>query len=156
MGLIQCTSPFVRVEHLNEALAKITAGSCDSVFSVTRSHSLRWMQVDDDDGKERTTLYRAFFFLLLLLQFPMQMRPRSPRSFHLCAFALIPPQFANFPFLCFFYVGATNTAGEIRAVNFDPHCRPKRQDWEGDLVENGAFYFATVQLLRQGLIQGGK
>ena len=62
VGLIQCTSPFVRVEHLNEALAKITAGSCDSVFSVTRSHSLRWMQVDDDDGKERTTLYRAFSF----------------------------------------------------------------------------------------------
>lgn len=46
--------------------------------------------------------------------------------------------------------------GEIRAVNFDPHCRPKRQDWDGDLVENGAFYFSTAQLLRRGLIQGGK
>ena len=45
---------------------------------------------------------------------------------------------------------------EIRAVNFDPHCRPKRQDWNGDLVENGAFYLSSVQLLQQGLIQGGK
>jgi N-acylneuraminate cytidylyltransferase len=47
-------------------------------------------------------------------------------------------------------------AAEIRAVNFDPHCRPKRQDWNGELVENGAFYLSSVQLLRQGLIQGGK
>ena len=45
---------------------------------------------------------------------------------------------------------------EIRAVNFDPHCRPKRQDWNGDLLENGAFYLSSVQLLRKGLIQGGK
>nr|CAH0099062.1 unnamed protein product [Daphnia galeata] len=48
------------------------------------------------------------------------------------------------------------TVAEIRAVNFDPHCRPKRQDWNGDLVENGAFYLSSVQLLRKGLIQGGK
>ena len=45
VALIQCTSPFVRVAHLNEAIAKMTSGSCDSVFSVTRSHSLRWTQL---------------------------------------------------------------------------------------------------------------
>ena len=45
---------------------------------------------------------------------------------------------------------------EVRAINFNPLRRPKRQDWMGELVENGAFYFTSVQLLRQGQIQGGK
>ncbi|XP_032786772.2 N-acylneuraminate cytidylyltransferase A isoform X2 [Daphnia magna] len=103
VALIQCTSPFVRVAHLNEALAKMTSGCYDSVFSVTRSHSLRWTQLEPNETE----------------------------------------------------VDVANTE-EIRAVNFDPHCRPKRQDWNGDLVENGAFYLSSVQLLRRGLIQGGK
>ncbi|XP_046440551.1 N-acylneuraminate cytidylyltransferase A-like isoform X2 [Daphnia pulex] len=110
VALIQCTSPFVRVAHLNEAIAKMTAGCCDSVFSVTRSHSLRWMQLAEPKIESSSS--------------------GSGR--------------------------ATVDAAEIRAVNFDPHCRPKRQDWNGDLVENGAFYLSSVQLLRQGLIQGGK
>lgn len=46
--------------------------------------------------------------------------------------------------------------GALQAVNFDPAHRPKRQDWTGDLVENGAFYFTRLHLLRRGLIQGGK
>ena len=46
--------------------------------------------------------------------------------------------------------------GNIEATNFNPLHRPKRQDWKGDLLENGAFYFSTVALLREGLIQGGK
>ena len=45
--------------------------------------------------------------------------------------------------------------GGIRATNFNPENRPRRQDWAGELVENGAFYFTTVDLLQRGLIQGG-
>ena len=32
-------------------------------------------------------------------------------------------------------------------LNFDPSARPRRQDWSGDLVENGMFYFAKRDLL---------
>lgn len=49
VGLVQCTSPFVCVEDLEEALEKIKSGCYDSVFSVTRSHSLRWEE--DPSGK---------------------------------------------------------------------------------------------------------
>ncbi|CAK0830682.1 unnamed protein product [Prorocentrum cordatum] len=33
--------------------------------------------------------------------------------------------------------------GEARAKNYDPQTRPRRQDWDGELVENGAFYLTT-------------
>jgi len=93
VGLVQCTSPFVLSEDLEIACQKMMTGGFDSVFSVRRCHSLRWVE---------------------------------------------------------------NDAGNIEAGNFNPLHRPKRQDWKGDLLENGAFYFSTVALLRQGLIQGGK
>jgi len=34
-----------------------------------------------------------------------------------------------------------------RALNYDPAQRPRRQDWSGELIENGAFYFTRRQLL---------
>ena len=34
-----------------------------------------------------------------------------------------------------------------RPLNFDPAKRPRRQDWLGDLVENGMFYFARRHLV---------
>ncbi len=37
------------------------------------------------------------------------------------------------------------------ALNYDPAARPRRQDWEGELVENGAFYFT-----RKALLEGEK
>ncbi|XP_066979149.1 N-acylneuraminate cytidylyltransferase A isoform X2 [Macrobrachium rosenbergii] len=40
--------------------------------------------------------------------------------------------------------------------NFDPSHRPRRQDWGGDLCENGMFYFTRVSLINQGLLQGGR
>ncbi|XP_071796534.1 N-acylneuraminate cytidylyltransferase-like [Asterias amurensis] len=40
--------------------------------------------------------------------------------------------------------------------NLNPAKRPRRQDWNGELYENGSFYFATRELLMQGLFQGGK
>ncbi|XP_063785466.1 N-acylneuraminate cytidylyltransferase [Pseudophryne corroboree] len=42
------------------------------------------------------------------------------------------------------------------AENFNPKCRPRRQDWSGELYENGSFYFATKDLITQGYLQGGK
>ncbi|CAI9623686.1 unnamed protein product [Staurois parvus] len=48
-------------------------------------------------------------------------------------------------------------AGETTvAENFTPARRPRRQDWKGELHENGSFYFATRELLTKGLLQDGK
>ncbi|XP_016327164.1 N-acylneuraminate cytidylyltransferase-like isoform X2 [Sinocyclocheilus anshuiensis] len=41
-------------------------------------------------------------------------------------------------------------------LNLNPACRLRRQDWEGELCENGSFYFATKELVKNGLLQGGK
>ncbi|KAM3924290.1 N-acylneuraminate cytidylyltransferase [Leptodactylus fuscus] len=40
--------------------------------------------------------------------------------------------------------------------NLNPSRRPRRQDWRGELYENGSFYFATRELIVRGLLQGGK
>ncbi len=34
-------------------------------------------------------------------------------------------------------------SGEARAKNYEPLRRPRRQDWHGELIENGAFYYFT-------------
>lgn len=42
-------------------------------------------------------------------------------------------------------------------LNLDPFNRPRRQDWDGELCENGSFYFTRRKLIEdQGLLQGGK
>lgn len=38
-------------------------------------------------------------------------------------------------------------------LNFDPQRRPRRQDWNGELVENGMVYVAKRSLLLRGLFQ---
>lgn len=44
-----------------------------------------------------------------------------------------------------------------KPLNLDPANRPRRQDWDGELCENGSFYFTTRDLLmNKGLLQGGK
>ena len=35
---------------------------------------------------------------------------------------------------------------DAEAINYDPATRPRRQDWGGVLVENGAFYFTAVSV----------
>uniref|UniRef100_A0A3Q3ENR2 N-acylneuraminate cytidylyltransferase n=1 Tax=Kryptolebias marmoratus TaxID=37003 RepID=A0A3Q3ENR2_KRYMA len=41
--------------------------------------------------------------------------------------------------------------------NLDPARRPRRQDWDGELYENGSFYICTRDLiLKEGRLQGGK
>lgn len=37
----------------------------------------------------------------------------------------------------------------VTPLNFDPAKRPRRQDWEGELVENGMFYFASRRLIME-------
>ena len=39
----------------------------------------------------------------------------------------------------------------VRAENYDPQLRPRRQDWGGELIENGAFYVSG----RSGLLATG-
>jgi len=44
-----------------------------------------------------------------------------------------------------------------QALNYAPDCRPRRQDFSGSLMENGAFYFTRRSLLDQtGCRLGGK
>ncbi|XP_028810927.1 N-acylneuraminate cytidylyltransferase A [Denticeps clupeoides] len=43
-----------------------------------------------------------------------------------------------------------------KPLNLEPSRRPRRQDWDGELCENGSFYFATRELVEKGLLQGGK
>lgn len=37
--------------------------------------------------------------------------------------------------------------GKVAPLNLNPLKRPRRQDWEGELVENGMFYLATRDLI---------
>lgn len=32
-------------------------------------------------------------------------------------------------------------------LNFDPYTRPRRQDWMGEMIENGMFYFSMRDIL---------
>ena len=51
----------------------------------------------------------------------------------------------------------SKSGSSTKALNFDPTSRPRRQEWSGDLVENGMFYFAKRDLLlHSGLLQGGR
>ncbi|XP_061566657.1 N-acylneuraminate cytidylyltransferase A [Cololabis saira] len=44
-----------------------------------------------------------------------------------------------------------------QALNLDPKKRPRRQDWDGELYENGSLYFATRDLImNRGCLQGGR
>lgn len=94
LALVQCTSPCLQPPFLEEAYQMICRQNYDVVFSVCRTHHLRWTEIENG--------------------------------------------------------GSTN------AVNFDPAKRPRRQDWTGELVECGMFYFVTAELIKLGLLQGGK
>lgn len=41
-AIIQCTSPFLTAEYLTKAYKMAVYQNFESVFSVTRSHKLRW------------------------------------------------------------------------------------------------------------------
>ncbi|MBN3305978.1 NEUA cytidylyltransferase, partial [Amia calva] len=44
---------------------------------------------------------------------------------------------------------------KTKPLNLNPFKRPRRQDWDGELYENGSFYFNTRDLVEQGMLQGG-
>lgn len=47
--------------------------------------------------------------------------------------------------------------GQATAKNYVPEKRPRRQDWEGELIENGAFYFTKKALWQKNKCRlGGK
>lgn len=84
LALVQCTSPFLRPEYLQDAFKMFKSSEC--VFSVKTSHEFRWKRDDN---------------------------------------------------------------GDIVPINLNPLKRARRQDWNGELVENGMFYFATRELIMQ-------
>ncbi|XP_033465933.2 N-acylneuraminate cytidylyltransferase isoform X2 [Epinephelus lanceolatus] len=48
-------------------------------------------------------------------------------------------------------------SGEMtKPLNLDPANRPRRQDWDGELCENGSFYFTKRDQVKAGMLQGGK
>ncbi|XP_058812236.1 N-acylneuraminate cytidylyltransferase [Topomyia yanbarensis] len=46
-----------------------------------------------------------------------------------------------------------SSSSKLIPLNFDPARRPRRQDWTGELVEAGMFYFARRTLLTDGRFQ---
>lgn len=83
IALVQCTSPFIKPEYLQEAVEKFKSPS-DCVFAVRRSFEFRWKR---------------------------------------------------------------DESGHIAPLNLNPLKRPRRQDWAGELVENGMFYLASRELI---------
>lgn len=48
-------------------------------------------------------------------------------------------------------VGNSN---RLKAINFNPKQRPRRQDWNGELIETGMFYFVRRHLIEEhGILQ---
>ncbi|XP_058116004.1 N-acylneuraminate cytidylyltransferase A [Anopheles ziemanni] len=43
----------------------------------------------------------------------------------------------------------SETDGRLEPINFDLRARPRRQDWPGELVETGMFYFTDRQLVME-------
>ncbi|XP_052848574.1 N-acylneuraminate cytidylyltransferase [Drosophila gunungcola] len=41
-------------------------------------------------------------------------------------------------------------------AEFDLNARPRRQDWKGDIVETGMFYFSRRHLINSGLLQNNR
>ncbi|EDW95246.2 N-acylneuraminate cytidylyltransferase A [Drosophila yakuba] len=46
--------------------------------------------------------------------------------------------------------------GELMPAEFDLSARPRRQDWQGDIVETGMFYFSRRNLVNSGLLQNSR
>ncbi|CAG7820071.1 unnamed protein product [Allacma fusca] len=51
---------------------------------------------------------------------------------------------------------ALNEEFAAKPLNFDPKNRPRRQDWQGEFVENGMFYFSHRKLVEKGAFQNAK
>lgn len=49
-----------------------------------------------------------------------------------------------------------DNSNRLKAINFKPEKRPRRQDWPGELVETGMFYFIRRKLIEKGFIQNDR
>lgn len=48
-------------------------------------------------------------------------------------------------------------SNRVKAINFDPKKRPRRQDWSGELIETGMFYFMRRNLIEiHGVLQNDR
>jgi N-acylneuraminate cytidylyltransferase len=55
------------------------------------------------------------------------------------------------------FIWSVDNHGYAKSVNYDPFQRPRRQDWDGFFVENGAFYFSSREaILRHECRLSGK
>ena len=45
------------------------------------------------------------------------------------------------------FIWSKSKNGSVQSVNYDPKKRPRRQEWDGFLVENGAFYITSKRML---------
>lgn len=44
----------------------------------------------------------------------------------------------------------------LKPLNFDPKYRPRRQDWDGELIENGMFYLVSRKQIIEGYLQNNR
>lgn len=55
------------------------------------------------------------------------------------------------------FLWSVKADGSAHAKNYDPSARPRRQDWDGELIENGAFYMTTRATMERDQCRlGGK
>ena len=117
--LIQATSPFITPRDFISGWELMRVKEADSLVTAVRAHRFLW-SVDKKSGCESP-------------------RPRDP-------LASLPPvrvrQIPTCP--CALACGSLATA-----KNYEPLKRPRRQDWDGELVENGAFYMTTKACLEK-------
>lgn len=45
---------------------------------------------------------------------------------------------------------------KVKPINFNVMKRPRRQDWKGELLETGMFYFTRFELLERKIFQNEK
>lgn len=136
-------------EFLAEAYRLMVEEDYDSVFSVCRQKKFRWSE--SESQKMTTSSSRSSTAALAPScdQFPPSSMAHN-RGHH-CPPSALPSAVSAVA------APTAQPSCNTRPLNFDPVRRPRRQDWKGDLVENGMFYFAKRQLLEtQGLLQGGR
>lgn len=60
----------------------------------------------------------------------------------------------GFSFFFFFFLFSLLTENKMtEPQNLNPAKRYRRQDWPGELYENGSFYFAKRHLIEKGYLQ---
>nr|CAD7426415.1 unnamed protein product [Timema monikensis] len=171
VALIQCTSPFLRPSFLDTAYSMMLGGDYDSVFSVTREFKLRWKELseltyrltyDTTPGIPAVNYTTASlcptgrratnWTVKLGVKGTLEKGNVTGNCSRIPAHSGCVQSVSGSP--CRESVRRHLFPGGVEPLNFDPSHRPRRQDWPGELVENGMFYFTTCRLAQQGLLQG--